>query len=66
VSDNTWTETGITYSNAPAMGGQLGASGAITAGTWTTVDVTSYITGNGLYSFAFSTTSSTNISFSSR
>jgi RHS repeat-associated protein len=66
VSDNTWTESGITlrqaqgnaYSNAPAIGSQLGA--------WTTVDMTSYITGNGTYNFAFSTTSSTNISFSSR
>src|SRR5215211_7315762 len=66
VTDNTWTETGITYSNAPTMGSQLGFSGAITAGTWTTVDVTSYITGNGAYNFAFSTTSNTNISFSSR
>ena len=59
VSDNTWTETGITSSNAPTMGTQLGASGAITTGTWTSVDVTSYITGNGSYGFAFSTTSTT-------
>lgn len=66
VTDNTWTETGITYSNAPAMGSQLGSSGVITAGTWTTVDVTSYITGNGSFNLAFSTTSNTNISFSSR
>jgi RHS repeat-associated protein len=66
VTDNTWTETGITYSNAPAMGTQLGSSGAITANTWTTVDVTSYITGNGTYNLAFSTTSNTNISFASR
>jgi hypothetical protein len=38
------------------MGSQLGSSGVVSAGTWTTVDVTSYITGNGTYSFAFSTT----------
>ena len=63
---NTWTETGITYDTAPSTGTQLGSSGAITSGTWTTVDVTSYITGDGAYNFAFSTTSSTNISFSSR
>jgi hypothetical protein len=61
VSDNTWTETGITYSNAPTMGSQLGSSGVITAGTWTTVDVTSYITGNGSYNFGFSTTSNTRL-----
>jgi RHS repeat-associated protein len=66
VSDNTWTETGITYSNAPAMGSQLGSSGTFSAGAWTSVDVTSYITGNGVYNLAFSTTSNTNISFASR
>jgi hypothetical protein len=49
-----WTETGITCSNAPALGMQLGSSGTFGAG-WTTVDVTSYITGNGTYNFAFST-----------
>ena len=57
---NPCTETGITYSNAPVMGTQLGSSGTFGAG-WTTVDVTSYITGNGTYNFAFSTTSNTNI-----
>jgi len=61
VSDNTWTESTITYSNAPAMGSQLGSSGTFSAGTWTSVDVTSYITGDGTYNLAFSTTSSTNI-----
>jgi RHS repeat-associated protein len=66
VTDNTWTETGITIGNAPAMGGQLGSSGSFSTGTWTTVDITPYITGNGTYNFAFSTGSSTNISFSSR
>src|SRR5688500_1305481 len=63
VVDNTWGETGITYDTAPAPGSQLGSSGTITAGTWTTVDVTSYLTGNGTYNFAFSTTSNTNTTF---
>jgi hypothetical protein len=39
------------------------------ANTWTSLDVTSYITGNGIYNVAFSTTSSTHaahVSFSSR
>jgi hypothetical protein len=48
------------------MGSQLGSSGTFSAGAWTTVDVTSYITGNGVYNLAFSTTSNTNISFASR
>ena len=68
VSDNTWTETGINYSNAPAFAGsKTGSSGAIkTAGSWVSVDVTSLVTGNGLVSFGLSTTSGTAINLSSR
>lgn len=55
VPDNSWSETGITYANAPAPGGVIGQSGALTAGTWMSFDVTPYVTGNGLVSFALST-----------
>lgn len=65
VSDNTWTEGGITYNNAPAMGTTLGSSGKFSAGAWTEVDVTSYITGNGSYNFALATLSNTAINFGS-
>jgi hypothetical protein len=35
VSDDTWTETGITYSNALAVDSTIvGSSGAVTANTW--------------------------------
>ncbi len=68
VSDNTWTETGINYSNAPAFAGtKTGSSGAIkTSGQFYSVDVTSLVTGNGQVSFGLSTTSSTAINLSSR
>ncbi|MCA9943560.1 MAG: S8 family serine peptidase, partial [Anaerolineales bacterium] len=49
VADNSWTEGGITFNNAPAIGAAINSSGATTAGTYMEVDVTSYITGNGLY-----------------
>ena len=65
VSDNTWSEGGINYNNAPAMGNLLGAMGSFTAGSWTSVDVTTHITGNGLYSFALATNSNTAINFGS-
>lgn len=65
VSDNTWTEGGINYNNAPVMGGLIGASGGFSAGAWTTVDVSSYITGNGSYNFALATNSNTSINFGS-
>jgi hypothetical protein len=66
VSDNTWTESGINYNNAPPVGSLIGSSGSFSAGTWTTVDVTSYITGNGTYNLALATTSNTSINFGSR
>ena len=66
VADNTWSETALDWANAPALGAKIGSSGKITANTWTSVDVTSYVTGNGTYSFALSTTNATAVSLSSR
>jgi hypothetical protein len=66
VPDTTWGETTINASNAPPFGTARGSSGKITASTWTSADVTGSVTGNGLYSFGFSTTNSTAVSFSSR
>jgi hypothetical protein len=66
VADNTWAETGINYNNAPPVGVQLNPSGAITAGTWATIDLTPYITGNGVYNLALTSGSSTEISLASR
>jgi len=66
VSDNSWGELTINYNNSPTVGGLLGSSGAMGANTWTSVDVTSFITGNGSFNLALTTTSSTAMSFSSR
>jgi hypothetical protein len=66
VNDNTWTEAAINYNNAPAVGGLIGSFGTVTAGTWTTVDVTSFITGNGVFNLGLTTPGSTAISFGSR
>ncbi len=66
VADTTWGETTITDANAPPFGAQLGSSGPITTGSWTSADVTSAVTGNGLVSFGISTTNSTAVSLSSR
>ena len=56
VADNSWTEGGITFNNAPAIGAAINSSGATTAGSYVEVDVTSAITGNGLVSLALTTT----------
>ena len=66
VSNNTWTESGITYSNAPPVGSVLGSSGNVNSNTWTSVNVTSYITGNGAYNLGLTTSSDTALSLASR
>jgi hypothetical protein len=66
VADNTWGEITTTYTNAPALGGTLASSGAFTSASWVTLDVTSYVTGDGTYSFGITTPNSAAISLASR
>jgi hypothetical protein len=66
VADNTWGELTTNYTNAPALGNILASSGAIATGSWTSLDVTPYITGEGTFSFGVNTASSTAISLASR
>ena len=66
VANNTWGETTITSSNAPAMGSSVVTSSAVVSGSWVTLDVTAFVTGEGTYSFGLSTPGSTAISLSSR
>jgi hypothetical protein len=66
VSDNSWSETAITYNNQPAIGSSIGASGAYTSGTWVTIDVTSWASSGGKVSFGLTTTSTTQLPLASR
>ena len=67
VADTSWGETAITFVNAPPFATlSTGSSGPVSAGTWTTVDVTSLITGNGLVSLALITPNTTALSLASR
>jgi hypothetical protein len=66
VSDNTWGEMTINYNNAPSFGNVVGTSGPVAAGQWTSVDVTSLITGNGTYNLAITSSNSTALSLASR
>ena len=63
-----WVETAINWGNAPAITGSPVASltGAVTAGQWIEIDVTSKITGNGTFSFAGTTTATDTVAFASR
>jgi hypothetical protein len=61
-----WTETGITYANAPSYGSTVATVSNFAAGTWISYNVTSLVTGNGTLAFAYTSASSTPISFASR
>jgi len=66
VNDNTWSEATLNYNNAPPVGGALDSSGLFGANVWVDLDVTAYITGNGIYNLALTTSSSTALSLASR
>ena len=67
VANNSWGENTITYSNAPAFSSTVtGTSGRFGASSWTNVDVTSLVKGNGTYSVILTTTSSTSARLVSR
>jgi hypothetical protein len=66
VSDLTWSESGVTYASAPALGAVIGSSGAHGGAQYTEVDVTGYVTGDGAHSLALTTSSTKVISYPSR
>jgi glycosyl hydrolase family 99/fibronectin type III domain protein len=67
VASTAWSETGITYANVPPLAAsKTASSGAVAAGAWTAVDVTPLITGDGVYSFALTTTNSKSLGLASR
>ena len=66
VADTTWSELSMTYNTAPAMGSVLNTSTGIATGTWVTLTVTGYITGNGTYCFGITDPSATAIGLASR
>jgi len=48
---NTWSETNVTGNNAPPAGATVAELATVTSGSWHEVDLSSYITGDGIYSF---------------
>ena len=61
-----WTETGITFVNAPSVGALVAKTGAFSAGTWTAIDVTSAANAGGLVYLAIVDPSATAVSLASR
>ncbi len=67
VADTTWTETTVTWNNAPSADATALASlGAVSTGTWYEVDVTALITGDGIFSLRGTSTSSDGADYSSK
>jgi parallel beta-helix repeat protein len=66
AGDTTWSESTLTYSNAPPFGAAAGSSGSFASGVYAGVDVTSLVTGNGTYTFVLSTSSTTAVSLASK
>ena len=67
LTDNSWTETGITWNNRPApTSGAIANVDAVTASTWAEFNLTGYITGNGTYNFVFLPDSTDGVTFTSR
>jgi hypothetical protein len=61
-----WTETGLTYNNAPAYGATLATVSNFAAASWLSYNVTSLVTGNGAVAFMYTSASATPISIASR
>ena len=66
TTTNAWFENQITYNTSPAPASALVSSGPIAGKSWVDVDLTPYITGNGVYSFVLITSSNTGINLSSK
>jgi chitodextrinase len=66
VSNTTWGETTTNYNNAPTLGSVLASSGAVTANSWVSLNITPYITGDGTFSLGLQTTSTSAMSFPSK
>jgi hypothetical protein len=66
VPDITWSEATVTYNAMPALGSPLNTSGAHGGAQYVSIDVTGYVTGDGLYSFALTTTSTKAVSYPGR
>ena len=67
ATDNSWTETGITWNNRPApTTGALADVGSVAADFWAEYDLTAHVTGDGTYSFVFLPDSTNGVRFDSR
>ena len=61
-----WVESGLKYNNAPPVSGTpISTLGSVLTGTWVEFDVKSVINGDGVYSFAVTSSSTNSVYYSS-
>lgn len=67
VASNSWTESGIKWSNAPSYdAATIGSIGTVVASTWYEIDVKASLNGDGTYSFALESSSTNGADFRSK
>jgi parallel beta-helix repeat protein len=67
VADNSWTETGVTWNNAPAKDASALASlGSVVSNTWLEVDITPLVTGDGVFSLRIASPSTDSAGYDSK
>jgi chitodextrinase len=57
VSTNSWSESTVTWANAPAFGSPSVSLGPVSSGTWYSVNVTNLVHGDGTVSIGVTSTS---------
>ncbi|MGH3930181.1 MAG: DUF7594 domain-containing protein [Pseudonocardiaceae bacterium] len=67
MTNTTWSETGVTWNNQPAIdGATLGSLGSVSRNVWYEVDVTPLVTGNGTVSIGVTSSSNDGADYDSR
>jgi chitodextrinase len=65
-TSTAWTESAVTWSTAPAAASSPSVTiGAVTTGTWVTVDVRAFVSGDGVVSLRVSSTSTNGADYAS-
>ena len=65
ATDSNWTESTVTWNNAPPAGAPFASLGRVAVGTWYEVDVTPLITGDGTFSLRVASSSSDGADYAS-
>jgi hypothetical protein len=67
VPDNTWTESTLKYSNAPAVSGPIVSSiGTVAKNRWYEFNMTPLVAGDGVISIRINTTSTNGVAYYSK